>query len=69
MQEQLTAARGFAVQEVSEVEQSTLEKLEDLKQEYEVEVEQLGSDLAVRDMSICTHLVLFFFSFVRRMLR
>ncbi|CAM9476966.1 unnamed protein product [Scytosiphon promiscuus] len=46
LQEQLTAVRGFAAQEVSEVEQSTLEKLEDLKQEYEVEVEQLGSDLA-----------------------
>lgn len=40
--------RGFAVQEATEVEESTLQKLEDLKQEYEVEVEQLGTDLAVR---------------------
>lgn len=47
MQEQLTAVRGYAAQEVNEVESSTLEKLEDLKQEYEVEVEQLGTDLAV----------------------
>lgn len=39
--------RGYAVQEVNEVEESTIQKLEDLKQEYEVEVEQLGSDLAV----------------------
>lgn len=46
-QEQLTAVRGYAVQEVNEVEESTIQKLEDLKQEYEVEVEQLGSDLAV----------------------
>lgn len=40
--------RGYAVQEATEVEESTLQKLEDLKQEYEVEVEQLGTDLAVR---------------------
>ncbi|CAB1109295.1 unnamed protein product [Ectocarpus sp. CCAP 1310/34] len=46
LQEQLTAVRGYAAQEVNEVESSTLEKLEDLKQEYEVEVEQLGTDLA-----------------------
>lgn len=46
-QEQLTEVRGFAAQEVDEVEASTLEKLEGLKQEYEVEVEQLGSDLVV----------------------
>ncbi|CBJ26509.1 violaxanthin de-epoxidase, chloroplast precursor [Ectocarpus siliculosus] len=46
LQEQLTAVRGYAAQEVTEVESSTLEKLEDLKQEYEVEVEQLGTDLA-----------------------
>ena len=46
-QEQLTAVRGYAVQEATEVEESTLQKLEDLKQEYEVEVEQLGTDLAV----------------------
>lgn len=45
LQEQLTEVRGFAAQEVDEVEASTLEKLEGLKQEYEVEVEQLGSDL------------------------
>eukprot|EP00903_Cladosiphon_okamuranus_P014027 g13044.t1 len=46
LQEQLTAVRGYAVQEVNEVEESTIQKLEDLKQEYEVEVEQLGTDLA-----------------------
>ena len=46
-QEQLTEVRGFAAQEVGEVEASTLEKLEELKQEYEVEVEQLASDLVV----------------------
>lgn len=46
-QEQLTAIRGFAAQQVDEVEESTLEKLEDLKQTYEVEVEQLASDLTV----------------------
>lgn len=47
-QEQLTAVRGYAVQEAEDVESSALEKLEGLKQDYEVEVEQLGSDLAVR---------------------
>lgn len=47
LQEQLTAVRGFAKQEATEVEASTLEKLEELKQDYEVEVEQLASDLTV----------------------
>lgn len=46
-QEQLTEVRGFAAEEVDEVEASTLAKLEGLRQEYEVEVEQLGSDLVV----------------------
>lgn len=50
--------RGYAVQEAEDVESSALEKLEELKQDYEVEVEQLGSDLAVRrlmfsDCEIC----------------
>lgn len=54
-QEQLTAVRGYAVQEVNEVEESTLQKLEDLKQEYEVEVEQLGTDLAVRTISLYSY--------------
>ena len=48
--------RGYAAQEVNEVESSTLEKLEELKQEYEVEVEQLGTDLAVsRSPSLRSH--------------
>ncbi|CAM9150436.1 unnamed protein product [Ascophyllum nodosum] len=45
LQEQLTAARGFASQELDDVEASTLDKLEDLRQTYEIEVEQLAGDL------------------------
>lgn len=44
--------RGYAAQEVGEVEASTLEKLEELKQEYEVEVEQLGTELTVGSPSL-----------------
>lgn len=56
-QEQLTAVRGFAAQQVDEVEESTLEKLEDLKQTYEVEVEQLAGDLTVSALIGSRHAV------------
>ena len=78
-QEQLTEVRGFAAQEVGDVEASTLEKLEELKQEYEVEVEQLASDLVVglfsspspppgfwfSDFFLCLHFYFYFYFFFR----
>lgn len=61
-QEKLTEVRGFADEELSEVETSTLEKLEGLKQEYEVEVEQLTSDLVVGHLPVFLFHVFPFFS-------
>lgn len=58
VQEQLTAARAFAKQEVEGVESSALDALEALRVEYQgveeslaEEAEKIEADLAVRDVS------------------